>query len=249
MKALLIVLLLVLMIGIVSIVGAGAREGKLDAGRNSAATNVTSRQNRYDRHCGHRDRHRVLRKFVVGRRSRRLPARTWNYYKPPAADNIFGKRKPTRDWSQRAGNDPRLEWRHGSDEINSGSRPLDASLSHQHCPEWIRMWHLHPDPAKGGTFADDLPRLPAGHYQLFADVVDRRGFPWTLVGEIDLPQINGEPLTGDDSSWSGAPLAAVQRPPMQPSRNFPTAASISVESSARPAESECRDELQIHRGR
>ena len=50
--------------------------------------------------------------------------------------------------------------------------------------------------------------MSAGHYQIFADIVDKRGFPWTLVGTVDLPQINGKPLSGDDSSWSGGPLAS-----------------------------------------
>jgi hypothetical protein len=70
------------------------------------------------------------------------------------------------------------------------------------------MWHLHPERVPGGEFVLDLPSMPAGKYQLFADVVDRRGFPWTLVGEIDLPQICGRALSGDDSSWFGAPLSA-----------------------------------------
>jgi hypothetical protein len=70
------------------------------------------------------------------------------------------------------------------------------------------MWHLHPERLASGAFAEDLPSMPAGHYQIFADIVDRRGFPWTLVGEIDLSQVNGKPLNGDDSTWSGAPLTS-----------------------------------------
>jgi len=57
---------------------------------------------------------------------------------------------------------------------------------------------------------DDLPTMPAGHYQVFADVVDARGFPWTLVGTLDLPQIHGNALRGDDSAWSGEAIAPVQ---------------------------------------
>jgi hypothetical protein len=41
-------------------------------------------------------------------------------------------------------------------------------------------------------------------------VVDARGFPWTLVGTVDLPQINGGALSGDDSSWSGEAIASQQ---------------------------------------
>lgn len=76
-------------------------------------------------------------------------------------------------------------------------------------PELDAMWHLHPDPAGGDAFALELPEVPAGRYQVFADVVDPRGFPWTLVGSIDLPRITaGKPLAGDDSMWSGGPLVA-----------------------------------------
>jgi len=76
-------------------------------------------------------------------------------------------------------------------------------------PELNAMWHLHPDPIAGDAFALDLPDMPAGHYRVFADVVDPRGYPWTLVGAIDLPQIAaGKPLAGDDSAWAGAPLVA-----------------------------------------
>jgi hypothetical protein len=48
--------------------------------------------------------------------------------------------------------------------------------------------------------------MPAGQYQVFADVVDKTGYPWTLVGKIQLPQINGQAPAGDDSGWSGAGL-------------------------------------------
>jgi hypothetical protein len=76
-------------------------------------------------------------------------------------------------------------------------------------PELDAMWHLHPDPIAGDAFAVELPNVPAGRYQVFADVVDPRGFPWTLVGSVDLPRIAAvKPLAGDDSTWSGAPLAA-----------------------------------------
>ena len=78
-------------------------------------------------------------------------------------------------------------------------------------PAMDRMWHLHPERIAGGAFSEKLPEMPAGQYQLFADVVDKNGFPWTLVGSVQLPQIDGGVLTGDDSSWTetkpGAKLA------------------------------------------
>jgi hypothetical protein len=48
--------------------------------------------------------------------------------------------------------------------------------------------------------------MPPGQYQVFADVVDKNGYPWTLVGKTELPQITGAAPTGDDSGWSGAGL-------------------------------------------
>ena len=75
-------------------------------------------------------------------------------------------------------------------------------------PQLDAMWHLHPEQAKDDAFVLDLPDIPAGRYQVFADVVDPRGFPWTLVGSIDLPHVAGKPLSGDDSMWTGDALAA-----------------------------------------
>ncbi len=74
-------------------------------------------------------------------------------------------------------------------------------------PGLDRMWHLHPV-VKGGAFDDDLPSVDAGHYKVFADVVDKSGFPWTLVGTIDLPAISGHALSGDDSEGSAPPIQA-----------------------------------------
>jgi hypothetical protein len=74
-------------------------------------------------------------------------------------------------------------------------------------PGMERMWHLHPDRTDGGVFTDNLPPMPAGQYRVFADIVDERGFPWTLTGTTDLPEIAGQPLLGDDSTWSGSALS------------------------------------------
>ncbi len=75
-------------------------------------------------------------------------------------------------------------------------------------PGFDRFWHLHPDRQADGSFETPLPPLDAGRYQVFADVVDESGFPWTLVGAIDLPQIKGSPLSPDDSGGSFPPLDA-----------------------------------------
>lgn len=73
-------------------------------------------------------------------------------------------------------------------------------------PGMERMWHLHPNRAPDGTFVSNLPTMPAGQYQVFGDIVDKDGFPWTLVGNLETPQIESPALIGDDSSWEGARL-------------------------------------------
>lgn len=75
-------------------------------------------------------------------------------------------------------------------------------------PGMERMWHLHPDRAPDGTFISKLPTMPAGQYQVFADIVDKNGFPWTLVGNLETRQIESPALVGDDSRWEGTRLAA-----------------------------------------
>ncbi|MGA8233772.1 MAG: hypothetical protein WB795_20015 [Candidatus Acidiferrales bacterium] len=76
-------------------------------------------------------------------------------------------------------------------------------------PGMDRFYHLHPRQVAGFDFVDDLPPLPAGHYQVFADIVRSSGFPDTMVSEIDLPDISGKPLAGDDSETVAPPLSNV----------------------------------------
>ena len=94
-------------------------------------------------------------------------------------------------------------------------------------PDLDRMWHLHPTspdlgrleseaPPSGrrerlvgpsprtALFEQQLPNLPAGKYELFADVVHATGVPETVTGEFSAPSIAGAPLAGDDSGWSSA---------------------------------------------
>src|SRR5438128_1410260 len=76
-------------------------------------------------------------------------------------------------------------------------------------PQLDRMVHLHPsmDHANGrGRFLQMLPEMPAGHYQIFADIVHATGFPETQIGEITLPEIHAGVPQGDDSSVTASPL-------------------------------------------
>ncbi|MGC2743698.1 MAG: hypothetical protein WA672_10950 [Candidatus Angelobacter sp.] len=75
-------------------------------------------------------------------------------------------------------------------------------------PGMEKMWHLHPERTGDGGFSERLPAMPAGEYQVFADIVDKNGFPWTLVGKVQLPQITGTVATDDDSNWEGTRMAA-----------------------------------------
>jgi hypothetical protein len=75
-------------------------------------------------------------------------------------------------------------------------------------PQMDRFYHLHPDVAPGSSnsFIVDLPQVPAGHYQVFADIVRESGFPDTMVATIDLPDIPGVPLAGDNSEAVASPI-------------------------------------------
>ena len=66
-------------------------------------------------------------------------------------------------------------------------------------PAMDRFYHLHPEQTNDGSFTLRLPTIPSGKYKVFADIVRGTGFPETMVSEIDLPDVKGEPLSGDDS--------------------------------------------------
>jgi hypothetical protein len=81
-------------------------------------------------------------------------------------------------------------------------------------PGLDRFYHLHPQlqpgvrPVGTNSFALDLPAIPAGRYQVFADVVRESGFPDTMTAEIDLPDVPGVPLAGDNSEAAAQPFAS-----------------------------------------
>lgn len=110
--------------------------------------------------------------------------------------------------------------RRPADAIN----PSNLILDHDHLmhffmirmPQMDSFWHLHPTPEGHGDFALDLPPIPPGHYQLFADVVLASGFPVTMVGQLDVPEPGGKALSGDDSGITASPLA----PSAKDSREF-----------------------------
>lgn len=74
-------------------------------------------------------------------------------------------------------------------------------------PDMQSFWHLHPEQTGVAHFADHLPSMPAGQYQLYADIVHNTGFPETQVATLELPAVAGSAPTGDDSG--GPDLKAV----------------------------------------
>jgi hypothetical protein len=80
-------------------------------------------------------------------------------------------------------------------------------------PGLDRFYHLHPrlksglNPAGAHSFELELPAIPAGRYQVYADVVRESGFPDTMTAEIDLPDVPGVPLAGDNSAAAAPSLA------------------------------------------
>jgi hypothetical protein len=73
-------------------------------------------------------------------------------------------------------------------------------------PQMDRFYHLHPQTTDNQTFTQQLPALPSGRYQIFADIVRASGFPDTMTAEIDLPDVASGAITGDDSQAEGPAL-------------------------------------------
>jgi len=74
-------------------------------------------------------------------------------------------------------------------------------------PEMDRVWHLHPERNGDASFVQALPSMPAGRYALYGDIVHDNGFPETATAEMEIPEIAGQPLAGDDAGGAGPPLA------------------------------------------
>jgi hypothetical protein len=88
--------------------------------------------------------------------------------------------------------------------------PDHDHLMHLYMIRWPQMdavYHMHPEPVATGDFRLALPSIPAGTYHLYADVVHAAGFPETIGGTIDLPDLAGRALAGDDAAGKGSPIA------------------------------------------
>ncbi|HMD20209.1 MAG TPA: hypothetical protein VKH40_07795 [Alloacidobacterium sp.] len=82
-------------------------------------------------------------------------------------------------------------------------------IMHLYAIRWPAMdvvYHLHPDQVGSGDFHLALPTMAAGTYKLYADVVHANGFPETLVTSITLPFTHGRELSGDDAEGTATAL-------------------------------------------
>jgi hypothetical protein len=205
LKALLLFLMVFLSVGMISIAGAAVRESNLQPGESP----TPSRRRRA------RIAMAVTAVVVVG--ILYLGKAWWNAEAAKYQYQIKTFQPPAAETTLKNGNRLVIRVKRPHNTISSNYFPEEVNLDevildHNHlmhlflisAPGMDRMWHLHPNRIPEGDFAADLPAVPAGHYQVFADIVDKSGFPWTLVGSIDLPQVQGKLLTGDDSAWFGS---------------------------------------------
>jgi len=70
--------------------------------------------------------------------------------------------------------------------------------------------HLHPVHSQRHIYESALPELPSGTYRLYADVTHESGFTQTLTGEVSLTSSNSMPrdvpaLTDPDDAWITSP--------------------------------------------
>jgi len=191
-----------LALAMVFIAGAAVREGNLNPGEQPTPARV-----RHARTVMVTTAIVVLAILFLGDRWWQAEAknhqRDINFFKSPIAETRL--ENGNRLILTAKGQDP-----HWSKEVHlEDVIPDHGHLMHLfliRLPGMEQMWHLHPQRIEGGQFVAELPSMTEGKYQVFADVVDKTGFPWTLVGTVDLPEVKGKALQGDDSTWAGAPL-------------------------------------------
>lgn len=189
----LVVFMLLLAGGFVAIVSAMAREAKLGAGES-----MDSRARRRGRIAGACATIAAAAVIMLGNMWWTVEATAYDryIYKP-----LVGTPTITADSRVRIDlKDP--GW--------IGSRRLDDFVAdHGHLmhlfvmsPQLDRLWHLHPREVASGSFEHQLPSLPAGSYEMFADLVHASGVSETVTAQLTTTGVAGAPLGADDSAWS-----------------------------------------------
>jgi hypothetical protein len=79
-------------------------------------------------------------------------------------------------------------------------------------PNLDGFYHLHPERAASDTFSERLPAVAAGNYAVFADIVRESGFPDTMTTRMTLPDVPGNPPSGDDSETTVASIPKASGP-------------------------------------
>lgn len=185
----LFVLMIVLVVGAISIAGAASRESKLEPGAEMPPSN------------------RVRARVVMGVTAALVLGavyvgdRWWSAEAATYSRNIF---KPLGMKTALEGNRLTIRLEHtGWFQMADFS---DLVPDHNYLMHLFvisddakRVWHLHPSVVSDGVFTQNLPPMPAGKYSLFADIVHRSGLPETVVGSIDVAELAGQPLKGDNS--------------------------------------------------
>jgi hypothetical protein len=206
LAAVLMLLTVFLAVGLISITSASVRQGSLEPGAAPPPSNLL-----WSRCVMAITALVVVAILYLGKLWWGAEARDYqqgvNFFKPPAAQITLEDGRRLLIQAEGQGD----KWHHQvklRELIPDHYHLMHLFLIRLPGLDW--MWHLHPQQVEGkqGVFAQDLPSMPAGHYQVFADVVDKNGFPWTLVGAFDLASSidKARPLAGDDSFWVGAPL-------------------------------------------
>jgi len=198
--ALLFALMLLLSVGIVSIAGAAAREGGLAFAASPSPNN---------RRVG-RVAMAVAAALVVGILA--LGNWWWNVQAADLKHTMLYSAPPLKvsfDDSDHLALQMDEDFWHKTrkDQWSMGLIPDHGHLMHLfllRVPAMDRFYHLHPEQVSNESFTVKLPAVPSGKYKIFADIVRGTGFPETMVGEINLPDVTGEAPSGDDSGVSAS---------------------------------------------
>lgn len=195
----------ILVLGIVGIVMAAAREARLVPG---ATPNSTRRR-------------RALlagaAAFAVCATVIYLGGKWWNVEAADYASDIHhnSELRPTLNSNHLTlligDPDPKADG--GWHKVSNSDLLTDhGHLIHLYAIRWPQMdaaFHLHPVPNSTTGFTDPLPAMPPGIYHLYADVVFRNGFPETETATLTIrAAMPGGPLGSEDARATPPPLSA-----------------------------------------